>query len=108
MRMVLGLIFVVGKDLSEKYNQGVHTGDSSDKGYGQMITTSTVDRVRCEMRYDERWRFVVGDEQSHALSCNGGPINPDDCNEECFSKGCSEEAGVGGSTRYGKLLRSQM
>lgn len=108
MRMVLGLIFVVEKDLSANYNTEVHIGDSSDKGYGLMSTTSTVDRVKREMRYDERWRFVVGDEQTHALACNGGPINPGDCNEECFSKGCSAEAGVGGNTLYGKLLKSQL
>ena len=58
LRMVMGLLFTVETDLSQAVNSEVHVGDSSDRGYSLMTCSATVQSIKREFLYDEKWRFL--------------------------------------------------
>lgn len=49
IRIVLGLLFLVEKDLSQRVNTEVHVGDSSDLGFGLMVRHESIQRIQREM-----------------------------------------------------------
>ena len=69
LKIILGLIFTVGRNLSSPANPEVHAGDSSDRGYGLMSTFAESSHVEAELRVREKWRFIVSNEA--VLNPNG-------------------------------------
>ena len=62
LRMVVGLIFQVEKDLAAAYSDKVYCGDSSSYGFCFQWTPSTATEQRDLFRFHERWRFVEVEE----------------------------------------------
>eukprot|EP00438_Fugacium_kawagutii_P016242 Skav225368 [mRNA] locus=scaffold476:95907:101244:- [translate_table: standard] len=108
MRTVLGLIFLVEKNLSMPINAEVHVGDSSDRGFGLMARRETVDRIRREMSHDERWRFL---ERTDAVqlpsSSDGLLVEPPDMQDSTFG-GSVPQAGFGTGTSFGRILADKL
>lgn len=106
MKIVLGLIFAVEKNLSASVNPEVHIGDASDCGFGLMKAISTPSRVLREIKYQERWRFEEVEEDVTSPPCGGGP-EIDGEGSETFD-GHLAGAGVGSDTCYGQMLRQKL
>lgn len=106
MKLVQNLLLVVEKDLSAPYSGEVHVGDSSDRGYGLLSTHTSLDRVRAEMQFEERWRFI---QSSEPLEIDGGFPHPEGVPEDDVTfRGSIPKAGVGGQTSYGQLLTDKL
>ena len=106
MKLVLGLIFAVEKNLSAPVNPEVHIGDASDRGFGLMKTCSTPSRVLKEIKYQERWRFEEVEDAGMVTPCGGGPETTGEASETF--DGHLAGAGLGSGTRYGQTLRSKL
>ncbi len=104
LRIVMGLIFTVERNLSASICPEVHVGDSSDKGFGLMVTTATVQQVKAELQYRERWRFRYSREPTVVSLSNGTAEDVDDVVENSRSSGSVAEAGLGTKTQYGRHL----
>ena len=111
MKTVLGLIFVVEKNLSAPINDEVHVGDSSDRGYGLLTTQTCTSKIRRELAFQERWRFLESREPWVVSANNGGPepleiedlqTGPD------RMLGSTFQAGVGCNTQYGRELSGRL
>ena len=110
LKLVLGLIFVVEKDLTSSINPCVHVGDSSDRGYGLMSMHADRETIRRELQHHEKWRFLVSREISPTVLQNGGPQeqNSDDPQDDDVFLGSTPCAGVGTSTHYGVQLAEDL
>ena len=108
MKQVLGLIFVVEKNLSSPVNPEVHVGDSSDKGYGMLHTFATVEQVKRELRFKERWRYLESEEVEMQSVQQGSPMGLDDLEDNHVFKGACGNAGFGPVTAYGAQLKQQL
>jgi len=108
LKIVLGLLFTVERNLSSRINSTVHVGDSSDRGFGLMATQAETTHVKRELRHQEKWRFLVSREPHFPSSGNG---NPDsrllDGTSDSF-RGSAPDAGVGTRTRYGVELQQKL
>ena len=111
MRQVLSLLFLVEYDLSASTCPEVHLGDSADYGYSLMVTSASHEDIRAELRYKERWRFIVSDEP-----LPGEPVPLPDhvetegkCDVQQFHHlGSTFEPGVAQQTTYGQQLKKKM
>ncbi|CAE7187344.1 unnamed protein product [Symbiodinium necroappetens] len=102
LRDVLGLIFLVEVDMSAPLCTEVHVGDSSDRGYALMSTTSSHKEVREALRHHERWRFKHSTEPlpSPLFDCaETGPLG---------YIGQSPSSGLGKTTQFGKELAAAL
>eukprot|EP00438_Fugacium_kawagutii_P008464 Skav230206 [mRNA] locus=scaffold2443:266117:270539:+ [translate_table: standard] len=108
MRAVLGLLFVVEKNLSMPINPEVHVGDSSDRGFGLMARQETVERVRREMIHDERWRFIDRTDQLPLQELRGADLTGPPSHDDSSLSGTVPDAGLGSKTRYGKTLARKL
>lgn len=104
IKLVMNLLFVVEKHLSVKVNPEVHVGDSSDKGYGLMYCKTDVRRIREELKYQERWRFLASNEPSSVHFNNGAPDDSEGAEDDSFFAGTTASAGLGLDTGFGKQL----
>ena len=108
LKIVMGLLFTVERNLSSRINSTVHVGDSSDRGFGLMATQAETTHVKRELRHQEKWRFLVSREPHFPSSGNG---NPDsrlfDGTSDSF-RGSAPDAGVGTRTRYGVELQQKL
>ncbi len=108
LKIVLGLLFTVERDLSSRVNSTVHVGDSSDRGFGLMATQADSRHVKHELRHQEKWRFLVSREPHFPSVGNG---SPDQCLQDDASdsfRGSAPDAGVGTRTRYGLELQQKL
>ena len=106
MRQVMHLIFTVEKNLSSPICPEVHVGDSSDKGYGLLVSNPKVGCIKRELLVKERWRFLESCEPKLVVD-NGGyaePLDGDLGTDDYTIKGCSPGCGIGPTTGYGKQL----
>ena len=104
LKIVKGLIFTVERNLSAAICPEVHVGDSSDKGFGLMVTNATVQQVKAELQHRERWRFRYSREPTVVFLSNGTVEDVDDVVEGSRSIGSVAEAGLGTKTLYGRQL----
>ena len=102
MKTVLGLLFLVEKDLSQPVNREVHVGDSSDRGFGLMVRKETPARILREMCFEERWRCV--DRSDAAID---PPVGAEVGEESHVFRGTTPQPGLGTLTRYGDDLRQK-
>ena len=106
MKLVMALLFTVEKDLSAEVCSEVHVGDASDRGFGFMSTDGTARRVKDEMKYDERWRFIETEGLGIHTPCVGGP-NLEEDDDDSGMIGSVVDAGVGCKTQYGLGLKQK-
>ena len=110
IKLVLNLIFTVEKNLSAPLCPEVHVGDSSDRGYGLLVTSAPLKRIKSELQFREKWRFLESQEPEVVVH-NGGPDiegEHDFYNDFFTSMGCKPHAGLGPRTAYGRHLDSKM
>ena len=107
MKLVMALLFTVEKNLSAEVCEEVHVGDASDPGYGFMSTFGTAWRVKEEMKYDERWRFIETEGLDIRTPNVGGLSLEDDDDESSGLKGSLFNAGVGCKTHFGMELKQK-
>lgn len=75
MKIILALIHTVERDLTGPINLEVHVGDSSDRGFGLITsTTATSAQIRREMRHQERWRFIESNGRRQPLCLQAGLV----------------------------------
>ena len=60
MREVMGLIFLVERDLLAARSPLVHLGDSSMFGFSLMSTVATDAEIKRELEVKEKWGFIPG------------------------------------------------
>ena len=104
IKLVMNLLFLVEKHLSVPVNPEVHVGDSSDKGYGLMYCRAEVNKIREELKYQEKWRFLTSNEPSSVHFNNGAPDGSEGTEDDSTFAGTSASAGVGLDTQFGKQL----
>ena len=108
IKLVLNLIFVVEKDMSAEISHEVHVGDSSDLGYGLLVTDASPERIRKEMKVDERWRFIHSNEPWNVhLGFDGDDCAAGACEDPAAFQGSRGQSGVGTSTAYGVNLNQK-
>ena len=79
IKLVLNLIFTVEKNLSAPLCPEVHMGNSSARGYGLLVTSAPLERIKSELQFREKWRFLESQEPEVVVH-NGGPDIEDEHN----------------------------
>ncbi len=108
IKLVMNLLFLVERHLSVPVNPEVHVGDSSDKGYGLMYCRAEVGKIREELKYREKWRFLTSNEPPLVHFNNGAPDGGEGTEDDSTFAGTSASAGVGLDTQFGKQLVSTL
>eukprot|EP00435_Cladocopium_sp_Y103_P061503 s490_g23.t1 len=108
LKIVMGLIFTVEKNLSSPINPEVYIGDSSDRGYGLMNTIANTEHVKTELMVREKWRFIVSRDPL-IVPTGGGPSCPEDSeSDDDEFRGSIVGAGLGLKTEYGRQLADKL
>ena len=85
--------------MSAPFCKEVHIGDSSDRGYGLMVTEARHSELRQALLHRERWRFIISDEP------DARKAGHDEFDHGRLGfPGSAPFAGVGGGTAYGQDL----
>lgn len=60
LRQIMGLIFLVERELTASRSEVVRLGDSSSYGFALMSTTYSSAEIGHEVKFREKWRFIEG------------------------------------------------